>query len=698
MPISSLNDWFYCLTDNSPFLFAILDSTDRYVYANPRYCELAGLSSVSLKGLCDKDTLGEAFYQAVKPHYEKARRGDGAEGEVVIADEYHSSSFHFSVAPLKNYKDEQGQPCVIFHAVDTSERQILASALEEADEKYHRLSSLIDDGCCLVEDGCILSANPAAATLLGVASADDLLGEPVANYLALADQNHSVIERLASANDRECIDALSSKKGASVRLSQSPIQVLGKQATMLRLHAPYTEVKRLQPAQHDEISKVGEPQWANIDALTGLYNRYGFSSELDKLIRAQTPLAMLYLDVDNFKNINDSLGHHVGDRVLQDIAQRLRALLSADTIIGHLGGDEFAVILPKPATEDMVEQLADKVVGAISQPFELHYFSKYLACSLGMVRYPEDGKDARQLLQNADTAMYEAKEQGRNRVVEYNDSMSKEARMRLWLEIELQKALQSKSLEVWYQPKVNAGDFRINGAEALVRWKHPVEGYISPGRFIPVAERCGLIEALGRHVMREVFQNVHRWRQQGLLPGRVAINLSPEQFSSPKLIEHMEKLLKATGANPEDITFELTESAVMRNDEHALTMLNAIKSLGFALSIDDFGTGYSSLSYIARFPLDELKIDRAFIHEMDALSKQVTLVESIIHLGRAMEMTVVAEGVETRQQASVLTNLHCDTIQGYYFHSPMPKREFEQLLHKNKPQNQPPQLLAPTHP
>ena len=697
MPIPPLNDWFYCLTDNSPFFFAILDSSDRYVYANPRYCELAGLSAVSLKGLSDTDTLGDAFYQAVRPHYDQARRGDGAEGEVVIAGEYHSSSFHFSVVPLKNYTDEQGKPCVIFHAVDTSERQILASALEEADEKYHRLSSLIDDGCCVVEDGCILSANPAAATLLGAVSLEDLVGEPIDHYLSLGDKSHSVTDRLIGRKSGERIDTWSVKRNVPVSVYSSPIHVLGKQANMLRLNAADTEVRRLKPTQHDGISKVGEQQWANIDALTGLYNRYGFSSELDKLIRAQTPLAMLYLDVDNFKNINDSLGHHVGDRVLQDIAQRLRALLSADTIIGHLGGDEFAVILPKPATEDAPDQLADKVVGAISQPFELHYFSKYLACSVGMVRYPEHGKDARQLLQNADTAMYEAKEQGRNRIVDYNDSMSKEARMRLWLEVELQKALQNKSLEVWYQPKVNAGDFRINGAEALVRWKHPVEGYISPGRFIPVAERCGLIEALGRLVMREVFQNVRRWRQQGLLPGRVAINLSPEQFSSPKLIEHMEKLLKATGANPEDITFELTESAVMRNDEHALTMLNAIKSLGFALSIDDFGTGYSSLSYLARFPLDELKIDRAFIHEMDTLSKQVTLVESIIHLGRAMEMTVVAEGVETRQQASVLTNLHCDTLQGYYFHSPMPKREFETLLHKNKPQNQPPQLLAPTH-
>ncbi|OOE65411.1 bifunctional diguanylate cyclase/phosphodiesterase [Salinivibrio kushneri] len=698
MPISSLNDWFYCLTDNSPFLFAILDSNDCYLYANQRYSELSGLALPSLKGLSDIDTLGEAFYQSVKPHYDKARRGECAEGEVLLTDNYHSTSFHFSVAPLPNVADESGKPCVIFHAVDTSERQVLASALEEAEEKYHRLSQLIDDGCCVVEDGCILSANPAAAGLLGVGSIDALMGEPLSDYLVSTEKASSTIDSLSRTPLGQGVSVVSAKNSTPLTVSQSPIHLLGKKAHMLRLQPTMTDssVKRLKPTEKEDASKIGEQQSAYTDALTGLYNRYGFSRELDRLIKAQTPLAMLYLDVDNFKNINDSLGHHVGDRVLQDIAQRLRALLSADTIVGHLGGDEFAVLLPKPATDDAPDQLADKVVGAISQPFELHYFSKYLACSVGMVRYPDDGKDARQLLQNADTAMYEAKEQGRNRVVAYHDSMSKEARMRLWLEIELQKALQNNGLEVWYQPKVSASDYRINGAEALVRWKHPVEGYISPGRFIPVAERCGLIEALGRHVMREVFQNVRRWRQQGMLPGRVAINLSPEQFSSPKLTEHMEKLIKATGAKPEDITFELTESAVMKNDEHALNMLNAIKSLGFALSIDDFGTGYSSLSYLARFPLDELKIDRAFIHDMDALSKQVTLVESIIHLGRAMEMTVVAEGVETRQQASVLTNLHCDTIQGYYFHSPMPKHEFEKLLLKSKPNKQPPQALAPS--
>ena len=261
--------------------------------------------------------------------------------------------------------------------------------------------------------------------------------------------------------------------------------------------------------------------------------------------------------------------------MIQEVSSRLTRSLPNHAIIGHLGGDEFGIILPEPENSRMAEILAERIISLINQPFDLHHFSKRLACSIGSVRYPEDGQDARILLQNADTAMYEAKDRGRNRLIKFNDQMNKEARMRLWLEIELQKALQQNGLEVWYQPKVNARDFTINGAEALVRWKHPVEGYISPGAFIPVAERAGLIEHLGRVVMRDVFNTVKRWKLQGILPGRVAINLSPEQFGNPQLIDFMEKLLRTTELDPSCITFELTESAVMSDNDHTLQMLNA---------------------------------------------------------------------------------------------------------------------------
>ncbi|WP_407332265.1 EAL domain-containing protein [Enterovibrio sp. 27052020O] len=675
MPIEQLTYWFSRLTQNSPFLFAVLDKDHHYLWVSQRYCEISGLDQDELVGKQDKDILGSAFYDALSPHYNRALSGENTEGEIVLNDGIHDSSFHFSVSPLTSNEWPEG--AVIFHASDTSERQVLTSALESSESRFSNLCQLVGEGCCVLDDGIILSANSHAVSMLGFDNLNEILGEDIESLLAGPVKGQSLIASLTSLDSGQqlvCQPSNGNTDSKPLNVSYGSVSLLGGSGALITLS------RTVAVSDHKQtIEKL-----AQFDALTGLYNRHGFSRRLEQLINNDTPLLMLYLDVDNFKNINDSLGHHIGDRVLQEIAQRLRRQLPAETILGHLGGDEFAVLLPEQTGDDIACELANKIVEVISQPFDLYHFSKYLACSIGSVKYPGDGKDARSLLQNADTAMYEAKEQGRNRVVTYDQHMNKEARMRLWLEIELQKALQNNGLEVWYQPKVNAKDYSINGAEALVRWKHPVEGYISPARFIPVAERSGMIELLGRNVMREVFQAVRRWQSLKILPGRVAINLSPQQFRNPNLTTHMKKLQSATQADPSMITFELTESAVISDGDHAIQMLNAIKELGFALSIDDFGTGYSSLSYLAKFPLDELKIDRAFISDMETFPKQVTLIENIINLGRSLNMSVVAEGVETGKQASVLANLKCDTIQGFHFYKPMPKAEFEALLINNR--------------
>ncbi|KKD60959.1 c-di-GMP phosphodiesterase [Grimontia sp. AD028] len=674
MPVEQLTYWFSRLTQNSPFLFAVLDKHHQYLWVSQRYCEISGLEQDELVGKQDREILGASFYDALKPHYERAFGGEATEGEIVLNDGIHDSSFHFSVTPLTN--SEWADGAVIFHAADTSERQVLTSALESSESRFNNLCQLVGEGCCVLDDGVVLSANQHAVKLLGFDSQNEILGEDIENLLVPPVKGQSVVASLTSLKSGQQLVCQTKGTGDSqtINVSYGSVSLLGGSGAIITLSHTAAVADHKQT-----IEKL-----AQFDALTGLYNRHGFSRRLEQLIKSNTPLLMFYLDVDNFKNINDSLGHHIGDRVLQDIAQRLRKQLPADTILGHLGGDEFAVLLPEQSSDEVAQELSQKVVDVISQPFDLYHFSKYLACSIGMVKFPGDGKDARSLLQNADTAMYEAKEQGRNRVVTYNQHMNKEARMRLWLEIELQKALQNNGLEVWYQPKVNAKDYTINGAEALVRWKHPVEGYISPGRFIPVAERSGMIELLGRNVMREVFQTVRRWQNMKVLPGRVAINLSPQQFRNPNLTSHMKKLQAATQTDPSLITFELTESAVMNDGEHAIQMLNAIKDLGFSLSIDDFGTGYSSLSYLAKFPLDEIKIDRAFICDMETFPKQVTLIENIINLGRSLNMSVVAEGVESGKQASVLANLKCDTIQGFHFYKPMPRAEFEALLINNR--------------
>ncbi len=674
MPTEFINNWFFQLTGNSPFLFAILDKQHHYVAVNQHYCQLSGLSRDELVGRRDSEILGETFYRTLQPYYERALNGEYVEGDVILDEHRHHTSLYFSVSPLR---DESGEVTgLALHAIDTSERLHLANAVAEHEDHFNQLTQLMSDGCLLIERNHVLSANPMAAQLLGFASPDDMTGEDLGQLLIDSRNNRPFGEQLAGLSNGKAYHCLTSQRCQvenALTLTLKDTLVVGSPASLVVLRLPQTQ--QVQPEQVEQL--------IHTDPLTGLYNRHGFSRRLEQMITRQTPLVMLYLDIDNFKNINDSLGHHIGDRVLQEISQRLRQLLPENAVIGHLGGDEFGILLPDPIHAEIGEQVSKKIIALVNQPFDLMHFSKHLACSIGMVNYPGNGNDARLLLQHADTAMYEAKNRGRNRLVTFDETMNKEARMRLWLEIELQKALQNKGLEVWYQPKVSARDFSIYGAEALVRWKHPIEGYISPAQFIPVAERSGLIEQLGQVVMREVFTTVKYWKRQGILQGRVAINLSPQQFGNPNLIQYVSDLQRATGVNPDDITFELTESAMLGENEHTIQMLNAIKKLGFALSIDDFGTGYSSLSYLARFPLDELKIDRAFIKDLETVPKQLTLIENIINLGKSLNMSVVAEGVETRQQAALLSNLNCDYIQGFHFFRPLPKNDLETILLKN---------------
>ncbi|WED21237.1 EAL domain-containing protein [Vibrio sp. JC009] len=672
--LKQIQKWFSQLTDPSPFLFAVLDNKHNYSSVNSRYCEIAGLSKDELQGMNDIKVLGENFYKHLKPYYDRAFQGESVEAEITLNDHEHETSMHFSVSPVLT---DGRIELITFHAIDTSEKQILTRSLAESESKFNTLSDLIPDGFLLVENDTIIASNPVAVRLLGFNSSEDLLGENMGR-LFIDETTKTVFNgRLAGLLEESSITCMTGARCGverKVHLRADKTLVLGNDSHIVIIEDADDTNSGSSESSHD----------SHFDSLTKLYNRYGFTKRLEHFINNQTPLVMLYLDIDNFKNINDSLGHHIGDKVIQEVSSRLQRLLPAQAILGHLGGDEFGIILPEPEQAKTDEYLAERIISLINQPFDLHHFSKRLACSIGSVSYPGDGNDARLLLQNADTAMYEAKNRGRNRLVKYHDQMNKEARMRLWLEIELQKALQQDGLEVWYQPKVNAKDFSINGAEALIRWKHPIEGYISPGAFIPVAEKAGLIEHIGRVVMRDVFSTVKRWKIQGILPGRVAINLSPEQFGNAKLIDYMEKLLRTTELDPNCITFELTESAVMSDSEHTLQMLNAIKNLGFALSIDDFGTGYSSLSYLARFPIDELKIDRAFITDIDTLPKQVTVIENIINLGKSLDLSVVAEGVETRQQATLLSNLNCHSIQGFHFHRPQPRQEVEELFAMNR--------------
>lgn len=677
MPEQTLSDnlqyGFTTLAASNTFFFAILDAAHHYNMVNERYAELSGLSVDKLKNSNDYNTFGESYYNALLPHYRLAFQGQTSEGEVELYRNGYSLTLQFSLTPLSHDGTVEH---ILFQAFDITEQKQLLNSLHESESKFLALSALLSDGLLVVESNIILSANATAVRQLGFDDTHYILGEELSHLLTLPNSDtplpdtfieHAASPLLCQTNAHKAV-----KRTLSV--SATPTQLWGDQSHIILLKETTSK------ADNDNKTVPINTLGTHIDPLSGLINRFGFTQRLEQFIHHEIPLLMLYIDLDNFKSVNDSLGHHIGDKVIREIAARLKRILPKHGVLGHLGADEFAIIWPNPEYTRAAEMLSDRVITLINQPFDLQHFSKRMSCSIGSVVYPENGANSRTLLQNADTAMFEAKERGRNRLVTYHSNMNKAARARLWLEIELQKALQKNGLDVWYQPKVDAKTQEINGAEALVRWKHPVEGYISPGSFIPVAEKSGLIDHLGRVIIREVFNTVKRWKKKNILPGRVAINLSPEQFGNRELLEFLERQLNSTGISPSCITFELTESAVMSNNQHTQEMLRAIKNMGFALSIDDFGTGYSSLAYLARFPIDELKIDRGFINDIQQYPKQITVIENIINLGKSLDLELVAEGIETQEQATLLAQLNCNTIQGFFYHRPQPKEEVEELF------------------
>lgn len=665
-----LTHWFKQITSNSPFFFAILDQHYSYVLVNTRYAQLTNKSCKQLIGSNDQIEFGSEFYHQLLPHYQHAMSGEIIEQEMTLPLNKRQLTIHFTLFPLTMGND---QLFLLFQAADTSETKILTDSLHESNQQFNHLIKLLNEGVFIVESDHIISMNHAAMHLLGVKSNNELLGKSLSWLFINPHTKVTLSPSLTEALGQEPFHCLTNTEVCG---SEKAVILRAQRTTLFGMNTLVVVMNEKKAASPFNPSQRNSHK----DPLTGLYNRAGFTQGLRYYMNNKKPLLVMYIDIDNFKNINDSLGHHVGDNVIREIATRLKRLLPPHSLLGHLGADEFALAIPTFSSSAMADSLSERIIALINQPFDLNMYSKRLACSIGSASFPSDGNDAKTLLQHADTAMFEAKNQGRNRMIRFNEQMNQEARSRLWLEIELQKALQQNSLKVWYQPKVSACDYRINGAEALLRWKHPSEGYISPGAFIPVAEKSGLIDQIGRVVMREVFLTVKRWKQQGILPGSIAINLSPEQFCNPKLLDYMEKLLLSTQVEPSCITFELTESAVMNNNEHTLKMLTAIKKLGFALSIDDFGTGYSSLSYLARFPIDELKIDKTFINDINQYPKQMTVIENIINLGKSLDLSVVVEGVETQHQATLLSNLHCHSIQGFHFHRPQPKQDIERLF------------------
>jgi diguanylate cyclase (GGDEF)-like protein/PAS domain S-box-containing protein len=414
---------------------------------------------------------------------------------------------------------------------------------------------------------------------------------------------------------------------------------------------------------------------AHHDQLTNLPNRLALDGHLGNLLEGAVPginrLALLIIDLDNFKTVNDSLGHQAGDRLLAEIARRVAAEMDRAKRLFRLGGDEFVVVCDQLDGDNAVVTLIERLVRAIGEPCDIDGHLLHSTSSIGISLYPEDGRDSLSLIRNADAAMYAAKAAGRNRHQFFDASMNAAANKRLHLESELWRALAENQLILHYQPQIDLLSGEVVGVEALVRWCHPVRGMIAPADFIPVAEECGLILPLGHWVLMTACRQVRSWLDAGIDMGEMAVNISAHQFRQPDFVRTVQGVLAETGLPAERLELEITESTVMHGVDSAIQTLAQLKAMGVRLAIDDFGTGYSSLSYLRRFPLDRLKIDRSFLADVDTDSDAASLVTSIVMLGRSLGLQLVAEGVENFAQAEFLRTLECERVQGFHFYEPV---------------------------
>ncbi len=423
------------------------------------------------------------------------------------------------------------------------------------------------------------------------------------------------------------------------------------------------------------------------DSLTGLPNRAMLEELLAQaLVKADAdakPLAVLFLNLDRFKLVNDSMGHRLGDEFLKEVAQRLKNIMRGDDTIARLGADEFVMMLGSVNGIDGAMSVAERALAALAPPLRIHDVILPCSASIGIALYPTDASTVADLFSRADTAMQSAKQLGGNRVASFDFRMNTTFHAKMKLELDLRGALADGELELFYQPKVDTQSGAVHSAEALIRWRHPKRGLVPPGDFIPLAEECGLIAEIGEWVVREACRQARAWQLEGLPQLRIAVNLSPTQFRHGNLLAIMRAALDDAGLDARYLEVELTENTVMSDAEGSVAILEKLSEMGVLVSVDDFGTGYSSMSYLRRFPVDKLKIDRAFISEIVSRPDDASIVRAIVSLAHSLRLKVVAEGVETREQLEFLKSLGCDQYQGYYFSPAVPAADFAKLLHRS---------------
>lgn len=554
--------------------------------------------------------------------------------------------------------------------IEISDDEDKIKRLRDIALKYEFIKDNARDIMLLIkEDGTILEANKAAEEAYGY-QYSELLGM---NINDLRESKYNYVP------EESRFEAVHKRKDGStfyVEVSSKGALFNGKYIS-LDIVRDISERKK----SEEKLNKL-----AYYDPVTDLPNKKHFSEyiikALDKAKANEERIAVLFIDLDRYKKVNDTMGHLIGDKLLKEAADRFKTLTNDSVFTARVGGDEFIFIQSNIKATEEAAELAYKILQLIKTPFELDGIEIHITTSIGISIYPEHGEDAVTLMKNADMSMYRVKNSGRNNYEFYNTGMNKEAYEQIVIENSLHHALENDELVLHYQPKFNALTGKLVGMEALVRWKSPKLGLVPPGKFIDLAEETGLIVPIGKWVLRNACAQNKLWQDSGYPPMRVAVNLSVRQFEENNLQEVVDEILKETGLNPEYLELEVTETMAMKNMELIVKNLRKLKEMGISIALDDFGTGYSSLKYLRNIPVDTLKIDRSFINDINSNSAYGAIIDAIIDIAKKLKLGIIAEGVETEEQSSFLIEKNCYEMQGFLFSKPVVKEEFEIILSK----------------
>ncbi len=568
--------------------------------------------------------------------------------------------------------------------LDLTERKRIDLCAFEAQRDFDRFFNLIPELACIVStDGYFKKVNSAWETTLGF-TLEEVLNTPMLDFIHPEDLERT-LEEIAKQSPthrtKHFVNRYRCKDG-SYRIFDWTTTFNRDESTRFGVARDITEQRAAENAARQLAEQIAYA--AEHDVLTGLPNRMLLNDRVSQAIelarRHSRKVSLLFMDLDGFKHINDSLGHLTGDKLLQSISKRLVNCVRTSDTVSRQGGDEFVVLLSEVEHTENTAGTATRILQAVAEPHSIDQHDLYVTASIGVSVYPDDGLDAETLIKNADTAMYHAKENGRQNCQFFQPAMNVRAVERQSIEESLRRALERQELTVHYQPRIDLRTGEVTGAEALLRWTHPSRGQVSPAQFIPVAEDCGLVVPIGKWVLREACQQSRAWVDAGLPMVTIAVNISAMELRNEGFLESVFEILADTGLDPTSLELELTESVLMKHAESATSILTALRARGVQIAVDDFGTGYSSLSYLRKFPVDALKIDRSFVHQITNGSGETTIVTAVISMARSLNLRVVAEGVETLEELAFLQVHQCDEAQGYYFGRPEPPEEFARLL------------------